>query len=318
MSFEIKPAERTGVKPLVGFYGRSGSGKTFSSLLFARGLVGESGRVVLIDSENGRGSLFADIVPGGYSVLEIDAPFSPERYQEAIVEAEKQADCIVIDSLSHSWLGEGGVLDMQEAELDRMAGDNYSKREACKMASWIKPKLQHKAMVQRILRCKVAMICCLRAEEKTHMQKAKDGEKAKVITDEFSTPLYDQRFIYELLLNFECISRNGQGGYVIPRKITHPSIAALLPSENEQIGIKHGQLLRQWCEMAGSPTGKVESLDDLKSQLWKRTKSKHGGKVVELEKWLKGEGLMHENICLADLKADEIKGILTVLTGKGL
>ena len=105
MSFEIKPATRQGVKPLVGFYGRSGSGKTMSALLFARGLVGHKGRLVLVDSENGRGSLFADIIPGGYSVIDLDAPFTPERYQDAIASAETSADCVVVDSLSHEWSG---------------------------------------------------------------------------------------------------------------------------------------------------------------------------------------------------------------------
>ena len=32
-----------------------------------------------------------------------------------------------------------------------MAGDDWKKREACKMAAWIKPKMAHKQMVQRLL-----------------------------------------------------------------------------------------------------------------------------------------------------------------------
>src|ERR1035437_731314 len=146
--FEIRPATRQGVKPLVGFYGKSGSGKTMSALLLARGLVGPQGRVCLIDTENGRGSIFADLIPGGYSVMDVDAPFSPDRYQKAIATAEKSAGVVVVDSMSHEWSGEGGVLDMQENELDRMAGEDWAKRERCKMAAWIKPKLAHKMMIQ--------------------------------------------------------------------------------------------------------------------------------------------------------------------------
>src|SRR5260370_2688833 len=103
MSFEIHPATRQGIKPLVGFYGKSGSGKTLSALYLARGIVGRSGKITLIDSESGRGSIFADMVPGGYNVLNLDAPFSPGRYEEAIVEAEKTADVVMVDSLSHEW-----------------------------------------------------------------------------------------------------------------------------------------------------------------------------------------------------------------------
>lgn len=232
-------------------YGRSGSGKTMSALLLARGLVGPNGRITLIDSESGRGSIFADLIPGGYSVLELDAPFSPSRYLEAIEAAEAASDCIVIDSLSHEHNGEGGVLDMQEAELNRMAGDNWQKREACKMAAWIKPKLEHKKFIGRLLRLKTGLICCLRGEEKTHITKGENGQKGKVITDEFSSPIFDQRFIFELLINFETIAKDGRGGFVIPRKITHPSVAPLLPRENEQIGIKHGEAIAAWCASAG-------------------------------------------------------------------
>lgn len=248
--FIIKPATRQGVKPLVGFYGKSGSGKTLSALFFARGLVGPSGRITLIDSESGRGSLFADMVPGGYSVLDLEPPFSPERYALAFEKAEQSSDCIVVDSMSHEWAGEGGVLDMQEDELHRMAGDNWQKREQCKMAAWIKPKGDHKRMVGRVLRSRVALICCLRGEEKTHM--IPDGAKKKVITDEFSSPLFDPRFIFELLLNFETVAHNGVGGFVIPRKITHPLIGRLLPKENEQIGIQHGEALAKWCANPGT------------------------------------------------------------------
>ena len=252
MNFEIKQATRQGVKPLVGFYGKSGSGKTMSALLLARGIAGAKGRITLIDTENGRGSIFADLIPGGYQVLNLDAPFSPARYEEAIATAEKSSDVVLCDSMSHEWSGEGGVLDWAEEELQRMGGGDNNK-----MRSWIKPKMAHKMMVQRLLRTKCALICCLRGEEKTHITKPASGEKGKVITDEFSTPLFDPRFIFEMLLNFETVAHNGVGGYVVPRKITHPSIAAILPKENEQIGIKHGELLAAWCASAGgSPTPK--------------------------------------------------------------
>lgn len=246
MNFTITQATRVGIKPLVGFYGKSGSGKTMSALLFARGIAGPNGRIVLIDSENGRGSIFADLIPGGYSVLNLDAPFSPDRYQAAIAEAEKVADVITLDSLSHEWSGEGGVLDWAEDELQKMGGGDNNK-----IRSWIKPKMAHKMMIQRLLRTKCALICCLRGEEKTHVIKPEGGQKGKVITDEFSSPLFDQRFIFEMLLNFESISKNGVGGYVIPRKITHPSIASLLPGENEQIGERHGAALAAWCLSPG-------------------------------------------------------------------
>lgn len=329
MSFTIKPATRQGVKPLIGMYGPSGSGKTMSALLFMRGIVGPTGRVVLVDSESGRGSLFADIIPGGYSVIDIDPPFSPDRYGEALVAAEKESDGIVFDSLSHEHNGEGGVLDLQEAELDRMAGDDWKKREACKMASWIKPKIAHKQFVQRLLRSKVPLICCLRGEPKTHMAKGDDG-KNKVITDQFSSPIFDPRFIYELLLNLETVARDGKGGFVIPRKITHPSIASLLPRDNEQLSIAHGEALARWCASSGLNSGgdvpqratakpsdkkpmDSPEVGTLKREIWDLTKSIHKESRSKLAAWLQDEGLMQPDEKLDDLTADDLREIIAEL-----
>ena len=89
---------------------------------------------------------------------------------------------------------------------------------------------------------------------KTHMVKDDNG-KNKVVTDQFSTPIFNSKFIYELLLNLETYAKNGQGGFrYVPRKITHPSLATLLPKENEQVGIAHGTALAAWC--AGTTTAK--------------------------------------------------------------
>src|SRR6185369_4310183 len=120
-----------------------------------------------------------------------------------------------------------------------MAGPtNYAKRDACKLASWIPGKMQIKKFIGRILRARIPLVCCLRADPKTHMVKNSEG-KNTVITDQFTTPIFDSKFIYELLLNLETYSKDGQGGYVIPRKITHPSLANLLPKPNEQISVRH-------------------------------------------------------------------------------
>ena len=253
MSFAIKPAIRSGIRPLVGFYGRSGGGKTRSALLLARGIVGPKGRIVLIDTESGRGSIFADKIQGGYNVIDLDPPFNPLRYVEAIEEAEKHADIVVIDSLSHAWAGDGGVLDMQESELYRMAKDDYKRREACKMAAWIKPKAELSRLVQNtILRLKLPLVCCLRGELKTHMGKKQDG-RTEVYTDEWSTPIFDQRFIFEMLVCAECYSEEGKGGYLHITKITNEDLFDCLPGEGHQVTIQHGELMAEWSKGGSSP-----------------------------------------------------------------
>ena len=71
-------------------------------------------------------------------VSETRPPHSSERYQEAIKAANAQgAGCIVVDTGSDEWDGDGGVLDQfHEKRLDQLAGKDYKKREKSNMAGW--------------------------------------------------------------------------------------------------------------------------------------------------------------------------------------
>lgn len=322
MNFSIEPATRASVKPLIGFYGKSGGGKTLSSLLVARGIAGPKGRIVVIDTENRRASIFADVVVGGYSVINVAPPFSPERYWEAIQAAESASDVIVVDSFSHEWAGEGGVLDMQEGELERMAGDNWSKREACKMSSWIKPKMAHKRLVERLLRLSQPLIVCLRGEEKTHMDKDDKG-KTQVHTDKFSSPIADPRFIFEMLIHAEVFAKPNDaghmiGGYLRITKITHHDIISLLPKNGEQIGIAHGEALARWClgGKAQAPAPKLETSKsistsaDLKRQLWKLTSEIHGGDKAKLNQWLHDQKILGESESLETVTPEQLTFVI--------
>ncbi|MCK9994628.1 MAG: hypothetical protein Dbin4_03148, partial [Alphaproteobacteria bacterium] len=164
MNIAFKPAVRENVSLLIGLAGGTGAGKTFTALRLASGIAGDK-PFALIDTENRRSLHYADKFK--FDVAELRAPFSPDAYAEAIMAADKAAyPVIVVDSMSHEWAGDGGVLDMQEAELNRMAGDDWKKREAVKMAAWIRPKTEHKHMVTKLLQVRAHLILCFRAEEK--------------------------------------------------------------------------------------------------------------------------------------------------------
>jgi signal recognition particle GTPase len=107
MSFQT--AKREAVPLMVGLAGTSGSGKTYSALLLAAGIAGEGGKVGFIDTEAGRGSMYADdqniidALPGGeYLIKRLTEPFTPKKYADAINEAIKGGvTALVIDSASH-------------------------------------------------------------------------------------------------------------------------------------------------------------------------------------------------------------------------
>jgi len=170
MSFELRPAVRENVPLLIGLAGGTGSGKTFSAMRLAKGLS-DGQPFAVIDTESGRAKAYADEFKFDHG--ELIAPFTPDSYARAIVsvDALKKYPVIVVDSASHEYAGDGGVLDMQEEELSRMAGQDYQKRESCKMASWVKPKMAHKAYMAKLLQIRAHLILCFRAEPKTEMLK---------------------------------------------------------------------------------------------------------------------------------------------------
>ncbi len=213
MGFVFKRAIRENVGLLIGMIGPSGSGKTYSAMRLASGLSGGKPFAV-IDTESRRALHYADQF--NFDHAELHAPFRPDSYAEAIKVADAaNYPVIVVDSFSHEWAGEGGILDWQEEELDRMAGDDWKKREACKMAAWIKPKVSHKQMVQRLLQVRAHLILCFRAEEKTGMEK--DDKGKTVIVQKGWQPICEKNTPYELTMSF--LLSPEKPGFGIPIKL---------------------------------------------------------------------------------------------------
>ncbi len=168
----FRPAVRSNVNLLIGLAGASGAGKTYTAMRLASGIAGDK-RFCVLDTENGRASHYADQF--AFDVAELREPFTPHAYAEAIQAADDAGySVIVVDSASHEYAGSGGVLDMQEDEFQRMGG-----RDSAKMASWIKPKGEHKRMMQRLLQTRAHLILCFRAEAKIEIVK-EDG-KTKIV-----------------------------------------------------------------------------------------------------------------------------------------
>ena len=93
MTYQVRPASRSQAKPLIGIYSESGCGKTYSALLLARGYAGPDGRIIMIETESGRGEAYADPIEypeiGGYDVISMRDNFSPAEYGKAITAAEQ-------------------------------------------------------------------------------------------------------------------------------------------------------------------------------------------------------------------------------------
>jgi hypothetical protein len=246
MSFQFKKAIREEVSMLIGLAGGTGSGKTFSALRMASGIAGDKPFAV-IDTEARRALHYADQFKFDHG--DLLPPFNPQAYAEAIFAADAAGyPVIVVDSMTHVWSGEGGVLEMQEAELDRMAGDDYNKRERVKMAAWIKPKGDHKKMVARLLQVRAHLILCFRAEEKIEMVR-KDG-KMEIVPKKSLTgingwmPVCEKNLPFELTASFLLMADAPGIPNPIKLEAQHRSIFPLNKPINEESGKKVSEWAR--------------------------------------------------------------------------
>ena len=260
---EIKKATRVGVRPLIGLYSESGCGKTYSALLLARGLAGANGKIVMVDSESGRGSLYADVLPGGYDTLELGAPFSPARYVEAITAVEQSGATIgIIDSASHEWEGINGVLDM--------AGEIEQRTGKAGLHCWKQPKLEHAKFMLKMLQSSIPWIVCLRAKYKS--RQTKENGRTVIIKDEATSPIQAEDFIFEMTCHCEILQNHS----IIVTKCSHPELRKCFPADkSEPIAIKHGDLLAKWCSNPSGSTAPKRATEATRNWMLEQLKPLH-------------------------------------------
>lgn len=186
-------ATRTATPVVIGLAGMSGSGKTLSALLLARGLVGDMEDVIFLDTEKGRGQLYADDARvAGYRYGRIDAPFTSDSFVDEIKKAaEAGAKCIIVDSVSHEWTGIGGCLE----QVDDMVA---KKGDKVKMLAWAKVAPQHRRLVNEINAPRCHLILCMRARHKTKPVKDKQTGKTEIVTSDHLIAEQREDFIYEM------------------------------------------------------------------------------------------------------------------------
>ena len=216
-TFDIKEAVRESVPLLIGLVGPSGGGKTGSALELAHGIqevVG--GDIGGIDTEANRMKHYANAPMFSdkkrnfkFKHLAFSAPFNPGSYQQAIDAMIKAGvKTVIVDSFSHEHDGPGGVLEMHEAKLDKLAGQDYAKRERSTFLAWAEPKAERRALINYLLQQPCNFIFCFRAKEKIKMLKDAEG-KNKPIAQGWQ-PIAGEEFVFEMTLN--CLLLPGANG----------------------------------------------------------------------------------------------------------
>ena len=149
----FRKAERRKAKLRLAITGPAGSGKTYGALTLAQGL---GGRIAMIDTENGSGDLYADLCD--YDVETLAAPYSVQKYLAAIHEAEAEGyDVLIIDSLSHAWTGEGGLLDVHsQMTSESKSGNSY--------VAWRRITPMHNKLIETMLASSCHIIATMRSK----------------------------------------------------------------------------------------------------------------------------------------------------------
>lgn len=179
-------AKRLATYLRIALTGPTGSGKTYSAIRLAYGMLKEQhpnwtedqiwDKIILIDSERGRGKAYSDrddlpLKTGEYWYIQIDAPYTPQKYMDALDEAVDTVGTegiIICDSFTHAWSGEGGVLDIKN-EMDK-------KNPVGKYTGWNEVGSLQNKMVNKYLTAPCHVIITMRSKMAYELQQDENGK----------------------------------------------------------------------------------------------------------------------------------------------
>lgn len=173
MSLQIRKATRTQARLRLGLIGPAGSGKTYTALRMAM-VLAQGKPVLFLDTEHGSAEKYADYTDPevgkfAFDVITPDA-FSPDVYIEAIRLAEQNGYAVLIlDSLSHAWMGKGGALELVDKAQARQKTQNS-------FTAWRDVTPLHNAMVDAIVGARVHIIATLRSKMEYVQEKDPNGK----------------------------------------------------------------------------------------------------------------------------------------------
>lgn len=242
----IRPVESGQSKAVIGIAGQSGDGKTYTALLMARGMVDKASEIGFLDTENKRGSLYADILDGKFMIGDLHPPFSPKRYSQAIQEfQEAGVKVLVIDSITHEYEGTGG--------LDDIANAPKANGEVRKVADWNTAKREHRGFMNILLQSNMNIICCIRARDKVKIEVIKGKQE---FVPQGLQPVCEKNFMFEMTVS---VMMGNEGKTQQHLKL--PSfLREAFGNGQDYLGIETGKKIREWLERGDKPDPEIERI----------------------------------------------------------
>lgn len=213
--------------------GPAGSGKTYTGLTIAQGLA-NGGKIAVVDTEHGSASKYADLFL--FDVMEMFPPFHPDRFVEAIREAQEAGySVIVLDSLTHAWNGTGGLLEL----VDKFAAQSNSKNT---FAAWKQGTPIHNKLVDKMIQSDIHVIATMRTKQDYVLELDDRGKQKPVKVG--MAPVQREGFEYEfdVVMNMDI---DNQG------VITKTRCPALTGGVYKKPGKEVSDILLQW--LSGAP-----------------------------------------------------------------
>jgi len=247
---QLQNAERKRVKLRLNLASPSGFGKTYSALLIAYGITGHWQNISVIDTENDSASLYSHL--GGYKTLSLRPPYTPARYIEAIKTCEDAGmEVIIIDSITHVWKGQGGLLEYQNS-----LGGRYQ--------DWAKATPLYQQWLNAILQSKCHIITTNRKKQGYNM--ITEGNKTKVEKAGLDDEIRDG-YEYEMTVALEIINDKHLA------RASKDRTQLFVDKPEFIITVETGKTILDWCNQ-GSVSVNIESgIDDKKQDIIRRVES---------------------------------------------
>lgn len=187
----FKKATKEAAKLRLAIAGPSGSGKTYSALAIATEL---GGPVAVVDTEHGSASKYADIFD--FDVAEMHAPYHPDKYVAAIKEAAAAGyGVLILDSMTHAWNGEGGILELVEQATKRQKTPNS-------YTAWADVTPIQNRLIETIVSANIHIIATMRSKQE-YVQR-KDERTGRTVIDKVGmAPIQREGFEYEFDIFFD-------------------------------------------------------------------------------------------------------------------
>ena len=265
---ELKKAKRSAVKIRMSVAAPTGFGKTIAALLIAYGICKDWSKIAVVDTENESASLYSEhtikktgFFIGEFNTIPLSPPFTAEKFTQAIKVCENAGmEVIILDSITHVWSGEGGLLD----DNNKLGGS---------FQSWAKTTPRYQKWLNSILHSSCHVITTNRKKQGYNI--ITEGNKTKVekvgMEDEIRNG-YD----YEMTVAFDIMNKEHLCFASKDRTGLFDGIPEFVITEET------GTIIKNWCESGAQPApvdyaAKLEActtLDELKNAFFAIPKDK--------------------------------------------